>query len=495
MLGMFSARPDHPLADARQARRLLAELPAQEPASAIDNATAWIESLVASDEFRLDRRLDRVLQLDEATLPQARRLGREYLTAPRLGRAQESRLWQLNRGYWGELVAAYEDILARAGDDRKGAESLRERLPLLHARLLHAHGSRLKWDQFHYGPIDGLLWMAMGRAYLSAVQYDAALRGVALYPGIETTPEAEYLKVLVFHASSMDSLMPVEIEIAERLIAHFLPRFALTGQMRPDSVYWVDAARPLPPTRLAKLPEITPTLRFFGTAQAVESITELRARIEQAGELPAGINFGGQYSPRVVLSVLDHLARRWAKKPPMRFHARHRVKTRMTVVVGLDAIHPRLAGQGGQEGAEETWIAENVSMGGLGAEVPAGNMRIGSLLGMRPEGGDNWLIGAVRRFSRRADPEVGSGDTVGIETISRQPRALVADCGGLLTECILLDPLAAGEEVRVLVPADDREGEIPLLFTLDGLRVRLLPQAMVASGSDYSIGRYRVETI
>ncbi|WIM04527.1 MAG: hypothetical protein OHM77_07350 [Candidatus Nitricoxidivorans perseverans] len=493
MLGMFSSRPDHPLADSREVRRILAELPAQEPAAAIDSATAWLESLVASEEFRPDRRLELVLQLDEAALPQSRRLGREYLTAPRPGRAQEFKLWQLNRNYWGELVTAYETVLAQACAGDKGIESIKDHLPLLYARLLHANGGRLKWDQFRYGPIDGLLWMAAGRAYLAAVQGNVARRGVMLYPGAETMPEAEYLKMLVFHASSMDSLLPIEIEIAERLIAHFLPRFAFTDQVRPENVYWVDAAKPLPPTRLAKLPEIAPTLRFFSTGQAIESVVELRSRIEQTGELPASINFGGQYSPRVVLPVLDHLAICWAPKPPVRSHTRHRVKSRLTVVSGLAAIHRRLAGQAGPNGAE-AWIAEDVSMGGMGAEVPlAGNdwVRIGALLGMQPDGGDNWLIGVIRRFSR----ETESAAAVGIKTISKTPRAIVADCGGLQTEGVLLDPPVAGDDVRVLVPAADWEEKIPLLFTLDGMRVRLFPQAMVDSGPDYSLGRYRVETI
>jgi hypothetical protein len=66
---------------------------------------------------------------------------------------------------------------------------------------------------------------------------------VELYAGYrETTPAAEYLGVMLLKASSMDNLLPVEIEIAERLIAHLLPGFALTDQARPENVYWVDPA-------------------------------------------------------------------------------------------------------------------------------------------------------------------------------------------------------------------------------------------------------------
>jgi hypothetical protein len=94
-------------------------------------------------------------------------------------------------------------------------------------------------------------------------------------PGV-TSISLQYLQALVLHSSSMDSLMPLEIELADRLITHFLPGFVFTNDCRPDSVYWIDAASSLPPARLAKHPnQVTPTLRFFspGTAQPWWSVS------------------------------------------------------------------------------------------------------------------------------------------------------------------------------------------------------------------------------
>jgi hypothetical protein len=343
MLGLFAAKPGHQLADAKEVRRLLNDLPAQEPAVALESAGALLDSLAASDEFRLDQRLDLVMQIDAAVVAQTHRLGREYLSTPDLSRAQEFKLWSQNRDYWLRLAAAYDDLLKRYRNGDKGADGLTARLPLLCARLLRACGGRLKWEQLRYGPVGGEIWATAGAAYQAAAATRAERKAVAFGANVPASSvEAEYLKLLLFQASSMDNLLPVEIEIAERLVAHLVPFFKLTDHVHPFNVYWVDPGKPLPPTRLARLPEITPTLRFFATRPALDALNGLRLKIESTGELPADVNFGGQYAPRVVLPVIEHLADCWAPVPPMRSHQRHRVKSWLTVINGLERTRPQL---------------------------------------------------------------------------------------------------------------------------------------------------------
>jgi hypothetical protein len=88
--------------------------------------------------------------------------------------------------------------------------------------------AELKWRQFHYGPVDGSTWLTLGEVYRAAVEARLDQKPLLLYPGGgETTVEAEYLKALIFHASAMDNLKPLQIEIAERFIGYFLPFFSL----------------------------------------------------------------------------------------------------------------------------------------------------------------------------------------------------------------------------------------------------------------------------
>lgn len=493
MLNLFAAKVDHPLADAQEARRALNELPALEASAALDSATAWLESLVATAEFRPGRRLDLIFQIDEAVLPQTRRLARDYLVTPCQTRAREFRLWQTNHGYWAGLATAYEDTLRRCSGDGKDAEAVRRRLGLLCMRLLHACANWLKWEHFRYGPIDHSVWTVAGQAYLEAVRAQVAGESANLYANTgTTTPAAEYLRILILQSSSPDNLLPVEIEIAERLIAHLLPNFALTDQARLENVYWVDAAKPLPPTRLVRIPEITATLRFFATGSALDALGQLRTAIEARGALPTEINFGGQYSPGVVLAVIDHLAACWSPKPPMRHHERRQTKARMTVVGRLDAICLHLLGQAGEGDRAESWVVEDVSQGGIGAQVPLIGkdwLGIGSLVGMQPAGGSNWLVGIVRRFGRESE----TAGLVGVETLSKTPVGMIADSRGLPTVVVMLDPLQEGADVRLALSVAAWEEQIPLALEIDGRRWRLFSRALLETGPGYALARYRAE--
>ncbi len=492
MLGIFSNKSDHPLADAKEAKRVLGQLAARDAAAALEEVAGWLESLAADERIKLGDALALLLQLDDAAQPHARKLARDYLASPRLGRNQEFKLWQGNHAFWEQLAAAYEACLNRHAAAGKGGETLgKSDLQLLIGRLLRALSTRLKWDQFRYGPLLSDLWQKMGRAYLLAEQAKIARRAFALSPVIagETTIEQEYLKALVFQSSSMDSLLPIEIEIAERLIAHFLGHFVFTADVRADNVYWVDAGRPVPPTRLAVQPQMAPSLRFFSAGTALAKLEAMQKQIE-AGEVPADINLGGQYSPRVLLPVLQHLTMYWAPKPPMRSFDRHRVKSRLTVVHGLGAVHGRVAGKPPNEDSE-AWIVEDVSLGGMGAQVPLGAndwVRIGVLAGLQPEGGSNWLVGVVRRFNR----DTAAFGSVGIETYSKTPHAVSADLGGMACEAILLDLPLVGDTLRVVLPGSAFEPAIPLVFAWEGGSTRLDPIEQIESGVDFDLGLYRV---
>jgi hypothetical protein len=496
MLGFFSAKSEHPLADPKEAKRIVAEIAAHEPSVALVEATGWFESLAGIDDFSPALRFERSAEIAAASLPLARRQAREFLSGARQSRLQEQQGWQRNHGYWTQLAHALERCLEEADANAKAADTLRPRLGALLTGLLMAHTGRLRWTQLRYGPIDGSLWTGLGSAYLRAVKEKTAEREVQPFGPSEgaTTPVSEYLKALVFQASSMDNLLPLEIGLAEKFIAHFLPHFVFGTEVRPESVYWVDAGKPLPPTRLAKLPDVTPGLRFFGPGQALAAVQQMRAKTAASGALPADVNLGGQYSPTTVLPVLDHLAMCWSPKPPMRNFPRHRIKSRVGIVAGLAAIRRRLGdGSASPEGIE-SWLVDDVSQGGMGVKLPLMRnewVRIGALVGMQPEGGDNWLVGAIRRFARETDAQ----GAVGIETLSKTPRTLTASDGGLQTDLILLDSPRDDSSVRVLLALGDWEEGVPLVAALDGRRWRLHPAERIEAGDDWLIGRCVAEVL
>ncbi|HTY99494.1 MAG TPA: hypothetical protein VMB75_06645, partial [Rhodocyclaceae bacterium] len=173
--------------------------------------------------------------------------------------------------------------------------------------------------------------------------------------------------------------------------------------------------------------------------------------------------------------------------------ARRRIKSRISVVGGLKSLHRRLLGIDDPSDATESWVVDDISMGGMGAQISTVGRdwaRIGAFLAMQPEGGSNWLVGIIRRYSRESE-SVGA---VGIETISKTPRAVVADSGGLQTEVILLDPLVDGDSARLLMATTAWEEDLPLLLRVDGQTAKLSPQGVVETNAECTVGRYSVRT-
>jgi len=495
------AKSDHPMADPKEAQRLLGELPSGDAVGALDEINHWFESIRAEQSFRADHRAALALMLDEAAQAPARKLAREYLTTPRLSKQQEHRIWGAMHGFWRAATLAFVGALEAFVTGAKGADDLKGRLPLVTVRALRALAAQMKWLHMRYAPIDPQLWrMAVG-SYSLAESRRYAKASVAAYPGVpvESTPEQEFLRVLMLAASSPESLLPLEIELCERLIGHFTPRFLLTAAPRGDTPYWIDLAASSPPARHARPPLESRTLRYFGAGDALAEIEMLERTIRSSGAVPASVNLGGAYPPERVLRVLEHAAAHWSPAPLERRHVRHRVKSRLTVAWGFDGALDALAPGTSLDfdGSRlESWIAENVSAGGMGALVPQVKgdwLRVGAIVALQPEGGENWLIGVVRRISRQP-----AGDAqVGVQTISRQPSAVelrvqAGDTLSIDTEPgILLAPAAGAIETEVMLRPGVHVAGHNLVFERAGRQIVLSPAGVAERGADYELVRCR----
>ena len=495
MFGLFSAKIDHPLADDAGVKRMLEMLPLQKPEAAVEETTTWLESLSGLDNFPPGLRHQRVVEFDAATIAQARRLARDYFSGPRGTRFEEQKRWQRIQGYWAHLAIAYARCLSDIDSGAKGTNALKADIGLLYARLLHALAGRLRWTRLRYGSVDGKHWEELGNVYQRSVGEKLASRTVSLYGqnDVPTTPATEYLKVLLFHASSIDNLSLLEIGITERLLAHFLPHFVFGETATPECTYWIDTAQAQPPSRLVKPPPPVTTVRFFGAGEVLKEITALRSRIQASKSVPPEINLGGQYPAEIVLPVLEHLGICWAPVPPTRKHARHRVEAHVGIVAGLQSIQWCVNGGGDMLSEIENWVVDDISQGGMSAHLPLLRndwARVGALVGMRPDGNQAWLVGAIRRFVRESE----SQGVAGIQTLSKVPRALIASDGTMQTDIILLDPLQPDGSARVVMASANWEPGVPLQIELDGQDWRLHPEERLEIEDDWMMGRCVVET-
>ncbi|HEY6720151.1 MAG TPA: hypothetical protein VI363_00815 [Burkholderiales bacterium] len=495
-------KSDHPMADAKEARKILDAIPATDPFKAIEDLNHWLESVRSWENFRPEHRAQIVQMVDDAAQTHLRKLQREYLSSPRLTKFQENRLWAAIRESYRQSATAFAICIDYYATGQKGWEDLKQSMPLLTVRALRALAAQMKWQYVRYGPTDGPLWEMIAKIYALAENRKYAQAKVVAYPGLpgETSAEQELLKLLTLAASSPDSLLPVEIDLAERLIAHLAGSFKLAGSPQPDIVYCFDLANREPPVRLAHLPHRAPTLRYFATAGAMSELEKLTQAVKSTKAVPSNLALGGSYEHEVVLDVLNHLALYWASQPPERKAPRHRVKSRLAVTFGFDGVLAALDPSGEipfDESKVESWIVENVSAGGFGASVPqikGEALKIGCLLGLRPEGGTNWVVGVVRRFQRES-PQQG---TVGIQTLARtalpvQVKLQSAHMGTSADSetAILLNPLDSAAEAQLLLRADILLEGQNLELQRNGQLHLLLPIGARELGDDYELVRFR----
>jgi len=492
-----NTRHDHPMADMRGARQLLAELPTGDPIKSLEELAHWLDS-TRGERFRPEHRVQIALLLDESGQAPARRLGREYIAASRLSKLQESRWWNALYEFWRQVSLSHFDCLHAYEGGERGAEAMKGSLAILCVRTLRSLAGQMKWLHIRYGPLDQTLWGMAGRAYALAERRRVARTLVQVYPGVagNSSPEQELLKMVLFSVSSPDSLLPVEVDAADRIIATLAPALKITTLPPPDTTYWLDLEGSHPPLRHAKPPAATGSIRYVASGPASAQAATLHDTIVRTRACPHELGLAGSYAPEVVAEVLAHLAMQWSPRPPERKHARHRVKARLTVAHGfdgaLDALQPNTSLVFTNVGME-SWIVENVSAGGFGATVPQAPsdwLKVDVLVALQPEGGQNWLLGVVRRLSRPAANEAA----LGLQTLARtpQPVELRVRTG---------DTLSLDSEVGILTAPlrpDDRTAQIVLrtgvfapgqsfILECDGRTFVLSPCTVEGCGPDYEL--------
>ena len=489
MLGFFSSKSEHPLASPKEAKAICAELMRMEAAKGLDEAAGWFASLAGVDGFTPRQRLERLLELVAASLAHTRRQSREHLTDTSGQRLQQQQQWQRNFEYWQHLAEALERCRAEA-------VASKDQLPPILTHLLTALGLQLRWLRLRHSQVPADLWTQLGQTYLQAVQLGAADRSVAMLGAGEsnTTPTQEYLKALVFQASSLDNLKPIEIVLAERLIGHFLPRFVLSTTAFPGCVYWIDANKSAPPARLTQMPVATPGIRYLSPGDALADMQQLREKIFATRQLPREIAGVEELPAEAVLRVIDHLLQCWSAKPPLRKNARHRIASGVYVIHGLESLPGYLLGTDTRLEGIETWVIEDVSQGGIGAKLPIKRndwAQVGALVGFQPEGVSGWHVGIIRRFTRQSE----SDGSAGIETLSKLPHPLSVMDSGLKTDLIVLDALQDDSSVRVLIAPSYWENGTVFVTLLDGRPWRLHADEKLEETGDWLIGRCIAEKI
>lgn len=408
-------------------RQALVELPSQDPLAALEELTRWVGRIADNPEYDTLLRLELFFILDESAVHYRQRLAKEYLTQSRQVLPREQAVWEVSHGFWRAYALAITREIASVAETASGEEALHPSLMLAVVRAFQALRMQLKWRYFRYQPVPQSFWQDVADLWWLVERQGWSRRWIPIYPvqEIASCAETEMLKLLVLAMSACDGLLPLQIEITDRLVDSLGPEFELVVQ--ENAVYEFSLSPLMPPRRHepgSAVSAADPSHLWFTARRGLMRLHAMIADIE-AGHWPSGLNVNVEYPSRLVLLAMRHCLAHWQQMPPARQHARTMSYARMVVCQGLADIAHALQVQAGgrEEETHESWVVQNVSDGGVGAllTVPKQDwLAVGGLLGLRFEHETQWRLGIIRRLRALDDEQM----YVGIEIKSAAPEAV-----------------------------------------------------------------------
>jgi hypothetical protein len=450
--GLFDGKPDHPMFDAKEARRLLAELPKDDPFKELEEITSWLDSLKDAQGFRPESRAEIIMLVDEAIQPKYAELLHLYLGAPHLQDFKGKHLWQGLHNTMLTLSESYTVCVQEYQHVEKKSFDYKELIPVICVRLLRAVAERMKLQLMHYVDIEQEVWDLLCSCYNFAEDNRIAESMIFAYPKqvIHTSPQRELLRALMLYESSPDALAPDQIEVSFRIAARMVSFFDFKNVSDPDCVYCFDLAKPDAPKRADANILATPAMRFFGGIKAVPKVADIIAHHEH-GLIQKEQRFGSEFTPAGKLTVLKHLQLHWGNEQPHRHQERRGINTTIDVVHGFQTIS-KLVTRMDIDNAEnisekdaaalkersninlaavndeidystENWAVTDLSIDGIGGIIPSNGgawVKIGDLCGLKPGNSPAWWIGMIRRL--HTGPK--GAMHVGIEMLAKKPLSV-----------------------------------------------------------------------
>ncbi|OGS90610.1 MAG: hypothetical protein A2Z95_04020 [Gallionellales bacterium GWA2_60_18] len=488
------------MADIKSAQAFLDDLPKNDAHKTLMELAEWMESVAAQTDFKPEHQFEVLRLLDETAQPYARKLARDYFTPQELNKFQENRLWLVLGNWHTHAANAYSSLFDRYCKGDKGMAALRPQLPLLAARTLHAMTAQLKYVCVRYGPIDPALWANVARHWQHAEQQQYLDTPLSLYPGLpgDATVKSGLAHLLGWYGCGVSTLNPMLMHLTERIAAQYCTVMDAGAQQDADSLFSFDLARPDAPMRVKVGVTMQPSTRFIGMA-GLRAKLEALIRTLEKNIVPDELNLGGTYDAGPVHLAALHLLN-YVAEPPLRRGARRGIRVGMKVVSGFAGMVERTdAGLNFNAEAPAQWEAQDISASGFRAVLPvqaAEGIRIGSLLGVQPEGVAYWGAAVVRRLKRDEANQLH----IGAAMLSRQFDGVTlqasGDGGGFEDgQPALYLHAQQGEppgEVRLLMKAETFSMQRSLQTRLDGKSYLLIPAGLQEKGGDYDLARFRI---
>ena len=446
------------MSDLEEAKLLLADLPIDDPFTALDEITGWLVSVKETPGFRPESRAGILMLLDETGQLFHQALLTRYLAESHLQDFQGLRLWKAMHGYSKALTNAYALCVSEFQQESSPASLFAEKIPIICVRLLRAITEQLKLELMRYINVGQAVWEQLYKYYNFAVANEFAESIVFPYSrrAVHSSPQRELLRAALLYAASPATLAPEQIETSYRIAAQLSSYFDFKETADQDCAYFLDLAKSTAPGDIHDKLQPTPSMRFFGATRAIPQLEALindhkREVTEQDMDEKQKQSTDKNFIPQTKLTTLKHLKVYWGMDHPYRRQERRDIHTSIEVVYGFKVISNlvtivelnKIANLEEKEKAllkektdvrlvevresisyiPETWDVLDVSVRGIGTTIPktAGDwVKVGALCGLKASNSNTWWVGMIRRL--KTDPK--GNVQAGIEIIAKKPLSV-----------------------------------------------------------------------
>lgn len=501
-----------------------------DPLTSLKTVSRWLQHLPVGDIYaaqekvvrellRFNRgegpaskeRLHVLMALDEKSRDMHALLCAQYLRNPRMSKTIEAKLWTLIHAFYWEITRGYHafimDFVANPGGHK-----LQSMIPKVVARAIRGFAHILKWRHFRYESSEEKLWLRLHNLYRIAEFDGFSNLRLKAYDSDrnETTCEQEYGQALLLSLLANGSLLPRQLEIMDHWLDNWAQKIRIDREYHPEHhSFHVNTLEGTGPRRIRN-PENNEAHRFISTRELLIQIDHVKQRLKD-GETPALLGLSEDFRLPEGYTLLEHAQMQWA---PISARERRRAQREETngawqVLQGFALIweaieeDQRITQGGGSapltpeeildiklygfitertrlaraertvsDRRYENWEAIDCSESGIGFDIAQRDydwLRIGKLLGLRPNNGIPWRVGALRRIVRT--PEGGRLVGVGLFRGDLQAVTLEHPSGAVELQYVVegyivdeLDPPAGqSQSFRAILLHDDAQTESLIL--------------------------------
>ncbi len=498
MLGLFGNKSDHPLANQKSVQQILDNLPNSDMVAVLEEIGHWIDALFdPANDFRVDHQLMVLKQLDEAAHPYLRKVVQAYFAVIPLTAFQENRLWGILNTFYTQTEHGYHRILLGIREGEKGGAAIRSQVALVCTRGIYAILGRMECAAVRYLQIDPQAWVHLADLYDHAAVEGCLDEGMQLYAGGvgDTTVNRAFASVVMWYSIGVGALRPLDLHISKSIIIQLRKFMTVTEVPRPNSMFIFDLAHPLDPARAkdegAMYPPSTRFVEIDVPAGYFEGLLKTLAK----EMVPEALNLGVPYGAELVAEVVQRVAA-YSKLPlPSRRHQRRKISMNVRILNGYEALLGQVESEYGADGAAgDACKVEDISATGMKYMVPsshANGLRIGSLIGLRPDKAAHWGAGVVRRLRRDEQNNLH----VGVRILANKVVGIILEDGSIEVHtqpALLVERSSDGNgENWLLMKPDTYTPTRSPKMAMDGQEFLMLPVGLIEKGADFDMVRYR----